>query len=749
MGMPSYERFKLALQRVDGTQWRRFETLANVFLADEFPSLRPLASPSGDDGMDSQIFRPTDDDGVVLQFSVRKDWDAKIKETCKRLKETAPGTSMLIYATNQLVGPKMNKLKKDMRKDYGLFVDVRDQEWFLTQRNRSAAVEAEAEEFCQQIADPELGDDTALRRQGQALEDLEAKAAFVYLGLQWQDDTREKGLTKLCFEALVRAVLRDTTSESRMPREQVKSQVAKLLPAHDPGIRDAHVDGALKRLAKVHIRHWTKVDEFCLTWAERVRLDERLAQMESLDLALRGELGSMIRRVADEDGLAVTPESIAAAVERSRSVLERVLLDRGEAFAEAVIHDLGAGIAFEDIEALVYTDFAVNPSKDGVEPRVIAAALVSLMADPPEEVRAFLRSLADTYTLFAFMRETPDVQSAVVKIFSEGDIWLDASVVLPLFAEDLLEEERSRAHGLMLRAAKEAGLRLYVTEGVIQELASHVHRCRGYYHALSRGDAYGSEPFLLSSYRLSGRDSADFETWLQTFCGSNRPEDDVADYLYEVYGIDVQGLTAFVDQADPAIVAMVGEIWHEARDAKDERLVRLGGTPMDTGTRALLVSHDVENYVGVQMRRESRRERRSAFGYKSWWLTLDGTAFRVKSALADRIEGRPMESPAISPDFMLHYLAVGPVRARLSKRTEETLPLMLNMSVLDAVPPDLLELSDELRKELSGLPAHVVKRKIRDTLDEARLLMGARAKAGEKGLTEEVKARLIQEAKER
>ncbi len=83
----------------------------------------------------------------------------------------------------------------------------------------------------------------------------------------------------------------------------------------------------------------------------------------------------------------------------------------------------------------------------------------------------------------------------------------------------------------MLRAAKEAGLKLCVTGGLLQELASHVHRCRGYYHALSRGDAYGFEPFLVSSYRLSGRDPADFERWLETFCGTNRPEDDVADYL--------------------------------------------------------------------------------------------------------------------------------------------------------------------------------------------------------------------------
>jgi hypothetical protein len=74
---------------------------------------------------------------------------------------------------------------------------------------------------------------------------------------------------------------------------------------------------------------------------------------------------------------------------------------------------------------------------------------------------------------------------------------------------------------------------------------------------------------------------------------------------------------------------------------------------------------------------------------------------------------------------------------------------MLNMSVLDAVPPSLIDLADTLRKELIDLPAHVIRRKIRDTLDEARILLGARARAGEEGLTDEVKERLVQQAHER
>jgi hypothetical protein len=707
-----------------------------------------MAAASGDEGMDAMLFQPTDDPEVALQFSVRQDWDNKITETCKRLQDTAPGTRVLVFATNQQVGPKINKLRRTIRTKFEMFIDVRDKEWFLTQRNASAAVEAEAESFCQLIADPLLSGATAIERQAHALDDLEAKAAFVYLGLQWEDDVRDKGLTKLCFEAIVRAVLRDTTPDNRMTRDNIKQQVAALLPAHPAGVRDAQVDGALKRLAKVYIRHYQKIDEFCLTWTERVRLAERLAEMDVLDSALRAELENMLNRVAQEEGVELPGELLNSTVERSRAVLERILLDRGEAFAETVTHDREVMLRFEDIEATVYKDLTVNPTK-GMEPRVVAATLSSLLAEPPEGIRKYLRSLADTYTLFAFMRETPDVQSAVVKIFADGDIWLDTSVVLPLLAEDLLDLP-ARSHSAMLSAVRESGSRLYVTEGVIEEVTFHIKRSRGYFRArIEQRDLRGEEPFLLNCYSLSGRDPSDFERWLETFCGDARPEDDVIDYLEDMFGIEVFALAELADQEDPALRAQVAEVWHEARDERDRRLAVLGIPPTDLATRNRLVAHDVENYVGVIARRRVRGERRSAFGYKSWWLTLDGTAFRIHKELVGRLKDKPPASPAISPDFMLNYLAVGPVRARLSRKTEETLPLMLNMSILDAVPKDLLDLADVLRKELVGLPARVVRRKIRDTLDEARVILGAQAKAGEQGLTEEVKRRLIEQAHSR
>src|SRR5690242_20110741 len=96
----SAERFELALRNLDPSQWRMFERLATVFLASEFPSLRPTASMSGDGGADALLFTVEDDPSVLVQFSVRKDASAKIRETCKRLQQTFPLVKVLIYVTN-------------------------------------------------------------------------------------------------------------------------------------------------------------------------------------------------------------------------------------------------------------------------------------------------------------------------------------------------------------------------------------------------------------------------------------------------------------------------------------------------------------------------------------------------------------------------------------------------------------------------------------------------------------------------
>ena len=84
----------------------------------------------------------------------------------------------------------------------------------------------------------------------------------------------------------------------------------------------------------------------------------------------------------------------------------------------------------------------------------VAAAAIEVLERPSHEVRQHLHRLADAYTMFAFLRQAPDVQKVVVSMFSGGDIWLDTSMILPLLAETLLDEPQDRYYPHSLKRRK-------------------------------------------------------------------------------------------------------------------------------------------------------------------------------------------------------------------------------------------------------------------------------------------------------
>ncbi len=82
------KRFELALEKLESSDWARFEQFASAFLTSEFDSLRTVASPSGDEGRDAELFSPETEPYIALQYSVTKSWKTKIQNTAKKLKTT-------------------------------------------------------------------------------------------------------------------------------------------------------------------------------------------------------------------------------------------------------------------------------------------------------------------------------------------------------------------------------------------------------------------------------------------------------------------------------------------------------------------------------------------------------------------------------------------------------------------------------------------------------------------------------------
>jgi len=723
--MAARDRFQLALERLDGTRWSTFEELASAFLAPEFPSIRTLSVPEGDEGRDATLFAPVGVEVVALQYSVREDWATKVRQTARRLREAQPQVRILIYVTNQVIGARADDLKQELQRNFNLFLDIRDQSWFLDRHNKSIQQEKAAGRLAEILVDPLLVSRGVIESKGAALTTLESRAALVYLGLQWEDDTREKGLTKLSFEAVVKSVIRQTDPDHRMSRRQILEGVRRILPTHDPAVVDRYAESALQRMTKRAVRHYQQGDEYCLTYDERQRLAERLAEREVRDTALTEEIRSRLAATS----LDVQGAMLEDGVPRVRRVAERYLLSRGEDFASHVAAGTIPVPALVEVRDIVIKDYADQP---GANPRVdvIASVVTELLEQPGSATQAYLRSIADSYTLLAFLRETPDVQSAVSKMFSHGEIWLDTSVLLPVFAE-LLAEEPARRFSAMIHAATAAGMNLRITRGVLEEVERHINTSLACASTYSRVRWRGKLPFLYQMYALSGRSLDRFTSWLETFRGTARPEDDIAEYLLDNFKIEVGSLEKEMQQAPQDLRLAIHEIFAEIHDARRQH----GASELDAMTLSRLAQHDVENYVGVLWKR--RDEQVSALGHRAWWLTLDRAAFGVHNSLRQRIKGRVPDSPSLSPDFLVNYLAIGPVRASIPKDIESTLPL-LTEGIGEFLPPDILFKAEEIRAESRDLPENIIRRRVRDGLDAAKRRVGEVGRAGSRFMEEAV-----------
>ena len=718
------DRFEFALLNLNPNQWESFEKLASTFLADEYTSLRTLAG-TGDRGRDAILWQPEKDPTVVLQFSTTKDWSTKIKTTAKTIRNEFPATQVLVYMTSRRLEPKADDVRTVLRKNYHLFLDIRDANWFLERQNRSRSTEVASAEFSAPIVDPLLSTSSLIDTKIDGLDRRDARAAVVFLAMHWEDETRDKGLTKLSYEALVKAGLRDTDNDNRMSRSAVHTSVCSILQHHDPREVGKYIDSALERLKKRQIRHWEKYDEFCLSLSERQRRTEALVDLELLDKELESELLAHLVHSSTAFNQSTETEGLRDLVPFVHRILGLFLLQRGEAFAQSVA---GGGMVYytvDEIESICAGQLenapgTIVPTADLIP--LVSSTVEEVLVRPSPSTQRYLRALSDGYTLFAFLQQVPDVQRAVQKIFGHGRVWLDTSAALPLLAEILLDEE-SRSYTRTVRTARQAGMELFVTPGVVRELFHHIQHSR---RCQQLGSAWRSRiPFLFSAYLWSGRPGTDFKRWTVEFIGGHQPHDDIVDFLFEVAGIRERSLKPEVERAEEGLRWQISNYWREVHLARS--LASDGSR--DPEIAEILAQNDVENFLGIVVARENENKA-SSLGYEHWWLTLDRGAYRATAEICEQEGLELFDSPVMSYDFLINYFALGPRRGDVTKRDERLLPLMLDMSLLDGVPEDILQIAETTRDQMAGSSERLIRRTIRDHLNQAKLQRGPIARAG-------------------
>ena len=188
-------------------------------------------------------------------------------------------------------------------------------------------------------------------------------------------------------------------------------------------------------------------------------------------------------------------------------------------------------------------------------------------------------------------------------------------------------------------------------------------------------------------------------------------------YLEDEFGISVRNLKEHAESFPVQVRGALQEIWYQAKERRGfpEILRRL-------------VNHDVECYLGVAGLR--KQEGRSALGFNSWWLTYDHIAFNASRILEAHEGGEAIYSPAMSPDFLLRYLDIGPVRDRLNSEDRDKLPLVMDVSFLEGVSEQVLMAAERIRQENIDAPQRVIQRKIRDGMNAMKGQLGVTAVGG-------------------
>lgn len=289
----SQARFLLALRSLRSPDWEKFERLSSVFLAAEFPQARTTASPSGDRGRDAELFTYSGLPNVLFQFSVARDWERKIVDTLNRIKIEFPSVRHVIFLFNQEIGARGDDIRTKAFAE-GISIDIRDQNWFAERVNLDESRRTAAEELAQAIVDPILRDSGVISN-APSLSGQEAKTALVYLEMQSRDESASKGLTKSCFEALVKCALRGTCSQNRKSRNEIRSHIHGLLPQHSPNQLDPLIDAALNRLSKKVIKHWQKLDEFHLSFEEVERTKDRVTELALLNQGFADDVTDILK----------------------------------------------------------------------------------------------------------------------------------------------------------------------------------------------------------------------------------------------------------------------------------------------------------------------------------------------------------------------------------------------------------------------------------------------------------------------
>lgn len=620
----------------------------------------------------------------IYQLSTEHNSEGKLEKSIQKLIDNEIPFDSITYVTNRVVLNKdsvidtlFNKFKKHL--------NIYDQNWLVSYANHSEAtvnayytfIDSYLHEFSKpgkSYVVSDLANDSRL---------------FVFLRQQLETKRNDLKLDDLLADTLILFGLEGTDPDKDIlkSKDELFDSIRKYVK-FDPKILDETIEKRLKVLSNKprKIKYHTQKNGFCLPYDTRLEIQNRNLSDAQLLANFYSQTTEVLKKYfKDED---VVVRDLSKLIDET---IHKIFYQQGLEFSNYILHGKSQQVIEKDLQEIINKvvdeSSVIDKNKEAVKTALLMA-IRDIVYNGTFEQKKYLKSLSNTYMMMFLLQWNPQIATYFESMASKMVIYVCTSILVPALSEYFLQPE-NRRHWNLIKGAQQAGIKLYISDAIIDELKHHFYMLKNKYDNFFRNNEHiylnsESETLYIDEimirayfYAKAQKKVYSFEDFLSNFIDPDLKtvKDDLIGYLKAEFGINYFN--------DESLKIKISEDEHIRLTEKLQE--HKSGKKAETDSKIIL---------SIYKLREKNNETASSgiFGYKTWWLSKDSTTYK---AVSDLFGDLYPVSCYIRPDFLYNHIALAPKKHEIDELYKEVFPSLLGVNLSFHLPQEVTEFVQE------------------------------------------------------
>lgn len=642
---------EIALEKAEGSA---FEGFAKDFLsALEGRDFIPLGGvkDGGADGLYDY-----GNSRSYYQITRQENHRDKIRKTAKRLLEFGRNPSTIVYISSRYI-PHIDKEEDFLTEELNLIIKIRDRKYIISHINDSkgtiAAYNNHLAVFTQFLASINRASDSFPSSH------VSDPAAFVFLQHEVTNRLGNRKLIHSLTDSMILWALSDTDPDKGilMSEKEIRDLIftefpwtTKVLKGH---IRQRLEEMRTKDNSGREVRWYKKEMKYCLPYETRSIIQHENQTDELLQIKFTEELKLLASELFDgDDGY------YQLIAELGLRVVHTVFEKQGLLFSEFISSNgvEEAPPVVSDCIDSALEQKNISPEQKEQYRDYLETILRKVFYHGTPKQREYLSNLSRTYVLLFTLQAEPKVIEYFSTMSATFRLYLGSDILVKALSERYLSTEDQVARNL-LRMANEAGITMYLSECVLEEIYTHI---RGTYYEfknyfadvepyITREIYRNSNKILIRAYFYAKSEGKvkGWKTFLDQFLTYSNIEksegrDELRKYLIAEYKL------TYTENEELESVAKATDVGFLAKDLLENDQKENEALAYNT---ALLVH-------GIYGLRKKYNETSgvSEYGLRTWWMT---NQTRVLKYTVNIIRSKRSQY-IMRPEYILNFIAMSP-----------------------------------------------------------------------------------------